>query len=95
MEVFQLDKTFNELSIGTVINDTALVVRCQKRFDRVVGDCFATWLAICFDVANPIHSYVVWEVVARPEGWSAGNGDYRKTLIQAVEAYENRGGHIG
>lgn len=94
MQVINLDGTLNELTVGTAIKASATVVKCEKKFDRVVGDCFATWLAICYDNANPIHPYVVWTVIARPEGWSAGSGDYRKTLTEAVEAYEARGGDI-
>lgn len=95
MHLVSLDPTLNELSIGSTINNTGIVVQCQKRHDRVVGDCYATWIAICFLTNNPLHPYVVWEVVARPEGWSAGSGDYRKTLTEAVDAYEARGGYIG
>jgi len=94
VQVINLDGTLNELTVGTAIKASATVVKCEKKFDRVVGDCFATWLAICYDNANPIHPYVVWTVIARPEGWSAGSGDYRKTLTEAVEAYEARGGDI-
>jgi hypothetical protein len=94
MQVSNLDATTKELTVGTIINASAVVVMCEKKFDRVVGDCYATWLAICNDLANPLHPYVVWTVVARPEGFVAGNGDYRKTLTEAVEAYEARGGHI-
>jgi len=94
MQVINLDGTMNELTVGTAINASATVVKCEKKFDRVVGDCYATWLAICYDNANPLHPYVVWNVIARPEGFRAERGDYRKTLTEAVEAYEARGGYI-
>ena len=94
MLVINIDKAMNKVTVGTVINTTATVIKCEKKFDRVVGDCFATWLAICYDNANPIHPYVVWNVIARPEGFIAERGDYRKTLTEAVEAYEARGGDI-
>ena len=94
MQVINLDKTMNEVTEGTVVNKTAVVILFQKRFDRVVGDCYATWLAICYDNANPLHPYVVWNVIARPEGFIAERGDYRKTLAEAVEAFEARGGDI-
>lgn len=94
MQVINLDKTMNEVTTGTIVNHTAVVLLCKKKFDRVVGDCFASWLAICFDGSNPIHPYVVWNVIARPEGFHAEHGDYRKTLTDAVDAYEARGGRL-
>ena len=94
MQVINIDKAMNEVTEGTVVNTTAVVIKCQKRFDRVVGDCFARWLAIGFDGSNPMHPYVVWNVIARPEGFHAERGDYRKTLTDAVDAYEARGGDI-
>ncbi len=94
MQVINLDSTLNEVTTGTIINQTAVVLLCKKKHDRVVGDCFATWLAVCFDVNNQFHPYVVWNVVARPEGFHAQTGDYRKTLTEAIEAYEARGGYI-
>jgi hypothetical protein len=94
MQVINLDKTMNEVTVGTVVNDTAVVMLCKKKFDRVVGDCFATWLALCFNPANLFHPYVVWNVIARPEGFVAESGDYRKTLNDALDAYKVRGGEI-
>ena len=95
MQLVHLDSTLNELSVGTTLDNTGVVIKCQKQCDRVIGDCFATWIAICYLPNNPIHPYVVWSIVARPEGFVAQSGDYRKTLTEAVEAYEARGGHIG
>ena len=94
MQVINIDKAMNEVTEGTVVNTTAVVLKCQKQCDRVVGDCFASWLTICFDGSNPIHPFVVWNVIARPEGFHAERGDYRKTLIDALAAYEARGGDI-
>ena len=88
MQVINIDKAMNEVTEGTVVNTTAVVLKCQKQFDRVVGDCFASWLTICFDGANPNHPFVVWNVIARPEGFHAERGDYRKTLTEALDAHE-------
>lgn len=81
-----------ELIPGTVVGDTGrTVVLCTKRTDRVEGDCYASWVAICYD-AEGFHRYVVWDVVARPEGWSAGSGQYTNSLKQAETYYTARGG---
>jgi hypothetical protein len=87
------DLTFAELKIGDTINNgTATVVACTKRHDRVIGDNYASWVAICIKRPDDYHPYVVWNVIARPEGWSAQNGDYCTTLVSAVEYYTERGG---
>jgi hypothetical protein len=41
---------------------------------------------------NELHPYVVWSVVARPNGFEASNGDYCTTLEKAVTIYKKRGG---
>jgi hypothetical protein len=87
------DPTFAELKIGDTLNNgTATVIACTKRYDRVIGDTYASWVAICAKRPDDYHPYVVWNVVARPEGWSAGNGDYCTTLVSATEYYTERGG---
>ena len=94
MQVINLDKTLNEVTVGTIVHQTAVVILCKKKFDRVVGDTFATWLALCFNASNPLHPYVVWNVIARPEGFVAESGDYRKTMTEALDAYKTRGGEV-
>jgi len=86
------DPTFAELSVGTKINGTATVVACTKVRDREIGEVYASWIAVCVKSAEDYHPYVVWSIAARPEGWSAGQGDYAFTLKEALELYERRGG---
>lgn len=86
------DPTFAELRIGAKINDTATVVACTKVCNREIGEVYATWVAVCVKSADDYHPYAVWSIVARPEGWSAGQGDYAFTLKEAMEFYESRGG---
>lgn len=86
------DLTWKELHIGDTVNTTATVVELTKLTERVVGDCFATWIAVCVRSDNDFHPYAVWQVVARPEGFSAGSGNYARTLQEATKYYHNRGG---
>lgn len=86
------DLTFSELEIGqTILEGKATIVDCTKLRNRVVGDVYASWTAICVREHN-LHPYVVWTVVARPNGFIAESGDYFETLERALERYRNRGG---
>lgn len=55
-------------------------------------DAYATWLVLCLNPDNQFHPYAVWTAYDRPDGWTMGNGDYCRTLPEAVTAYEGRGG---
>jgi len=80
----------NELHIGdTVGTPSRTVISCTKKYDRVPGDTYATWTAICVDETQR-HPYVVWTIVARPQGFSAFNGTYCTTLMDAVHHYNKR-----
>lgn len=82
----------NELRIGDIVGATnRMVIACTKKADRVPGDTYATWITICHK-ENELHPYVIWTVIARPEGFAAENGDYCSTLAQAVSDYKKRGG---
>lgn len=86
------DLTFAELEIGqTVLDGNATVVNCTKLRNRVVGDVYASWVAVCVREHN-LHPFVVWTVIARPEGFIAESGDYCETLENALSFYEARGG---
>lgn len=83
---------YSELRIGDKVGSTQrMVIAHTKRGDRVVGDCYATWVAICVE-ETAHHPYVVWTIVARPEGFYAETGDYCSTLEEALVAYKKRGG---
>jgi hypothetical protein len=82
----------SQLKPGALVGDTnRIVVFCTKLNERVPGDCFASWVAICYN-RDEYHPYVVWTVVARPEGWHAEQGDYCSTLVRANSHYVLRGG---
>ncbi len=84
---------YNELRIGDKVGSGGerMVIALTKRNERIVGELYATWIAICVD-ETAFHPYAVWTVVARPEGWHAEQGDYCKTLDEALVAYKERGG---
>lgn len=71
------------------------VLRCNRLTERVVGDCYASWIALVETTnANDYHKYATMVIVARPDGWLAESGryfvggDYEK----AYGDYERRGG---
>ena len=82
----------NQLMLGDIVGDTKrMVIACTKIADRDPGESFAVWVAICVK-EHKLHPYVVWDVIARPEGWIAQSGDYVLTLQQAIDQYHKRGG---
>lgn len=82
----------NQLHIGDVVGHTnRVVIATTKKADRIPDDSYAHWITICFK-ENELHPYVVWTVVATPQGFEASNGDYCTTLEKAVTIYKKRGG---
>lgn len=71
------------------------VIRCKRLTERVVGDCYATWITLC-ETNDPTsyHKWVTWVVIARPDGFHAESGHYfiRDEREKAVGNYERRGG---
>jgi hypothetical protein len=84
--------TYKQLHLGDIVGTTKrMVIACTKKSERVPGDCFATWVAICVK-EEELHPYVVWDITSRPDGFHAENGTYVQTLQQAVDHYKKRGG---
>lgn len=82
----------NELSIGDTVGHTnRIVIACTKKADRIPDDSYAYWVTICHKDTE-FHPYVVWNVIARPDGFSAADGDYFFTLEEALIQYKKRGG---
>jgi hypothetical protein len=82
----------NELRIGDIVGTTnRIVIATTKKSERIPGDCYAVWVTICHKEGE-YHPYVVWDVIARPEGFAAEHGDYCSTLQQAIKHYKRRGG---
>ena len=58
--------------------------------ERIVGDSYASWTVIAErsdDVRDP---YVVWTLVARPNGWHLEGGTYCTELSEAELAFSHR-----
>jgi hypothetical protein len=82
----------NELQIGDTVGHTnRIVIESTKKAERIPDDSYAYWVTICHKEGE-LHPYVVWDVIARPEGFSSNNGDYCSTLEQALLIYKKRGG---
>lgn len=90
--VVKSDPRNNELEIGTILHNGAVVIACTKKTDRVVGDTLASWITICMKDANDRDPYAVWAVVAGEKDFSASTGDYSDNIIDAVDDYTRRGG---
>jgi hypothetical protein len=82
----------NELRVGDIVGSTnRIVIAYTKKAERIPDDSYAYWVTICHKQGE-LHPYVVWDVIARPQGFHAENGIYCSTIRQALEAYEKRGG---
>jgi hypothetical protein len=55
-------------------------------------DAYAMWTVLCLNPDNTLHPYAVWTAFDRPEGWTMADGDYCRTLTEAVTAYYGRVG---
>lgn len=84
----------SELEVGIRLPNGATVVACSKMGDRVPGETYAWWVAICVREPENFHRYVVWNVVARSEGFMAEQGDYLHSLVEAIGVFQNRGGSL-
>lgn len=79
-----------QLKRGDIVGHSGGVV-IESTLNRARGDGFyATWTALCLLPDNDYTPFVVWTVIARPEGFSAESGDYTRTLAEAVTAFTKR-----
>lgn len=67
----------------------------KKVMERVKGETYATWTVLCerdfVDMEEQvIHPFIVWTLIARPEGWAFSSGDYFADFEQALKAYNDR-----
>jgi hypothetical protein len=74
---------------GLVINE-ATIVRFKKIRERIKGDTYAAWVVLARRGPEAFDPYVVWNLIARPEGWSYDQGDYYKSLTNAEKKYDER-----
>lgn len=74
---------------------TVTVKKYRKMYERVKGDTYATWTVmvnITDDCGKPFHSWGVFMLTARSNGWSLFGGDYFHTEEEALTRYHERGG---
>jgi hypothetical protein len=83
----------SELKLGEEIANGVRVIARTKRFGRVVGDNYASWIAVCA-VDNDVHAnFAVWTVTATNDyGWVRESGTYCESIVDAVQDYVARGG---
>jgi len=83
---------YNEVQIGDTIGDkNRLIFMATKTSERVVGDCYASWIVATVKLGE-YHPYAVWTVIASPTGFIAESGDYFFEIEDAVKRYRERGG---
>lgn len=81
-----------KLRIGDIIGDTdRMVIAHHQIVERVPKETFATWVALCVKEGE-YHPYVVWNVIARPEGFIAEQGQYFFDIEKAAERFVQRAG---
>lgn len=61
-----------------------------KRSERVVGDCYASWLVLVERNSSNRDPWVVWTLIARPDGWMLESGTYCMTEEQGRKAFAAR-----
>ena len=61
-----------------------------KKSERIVGDSFASWIVLFERDASNRDPWVVWRLIARPEGWSLESGNYCMTEEEGRKAFALR-----
>lgn len=90
----QVEPEFRLLTAGMTVAGHK-VLRCKRLSERVIGDCYATWIALCEAQGNEYHKWTTWIVIARDSGFLAESGHYFMEIDgieKAVGSYEKRGG---
>lgn len=79
-----------KLRVGMTISTTGrMVIAHHQIIERVPKETFATWVALCVN-EDEYHPYVVWNVIARPEGFIAETGDYFFDIEEAAQRFAQR-----
>lgn len=78
---------------GLTINvngEDLTILDLVKRSERVVGDCFASWLVLVERDSSNRDPWVVWTLIARAEGWVLESGTYCMTEAEGRKAFADR-----
>lgn len=79
-----------QLKRGDIVGHSGGVV-LEFSLNRARGDdSYSVWTALCLLPDNDYTPFVVWNVIARPEGFTAESGDYTRTLFEAITAFTKR-----
>lgn len=93
MPTQEVSNEYRVLTPGDVVSDHK-VLRCNRLTERIEGETYASWVALCEAPEYEYHKWVTWVVVAHSSGFIAESGryfvggDYEK----AYGDYERRGG---
>jgi len=91
LDISPKDRSNDVLRQGDLVGTTGgIVLECERKGRRVVGETYASWKALCFLPQNNYTPFVVWTVIARPNGFSAETGEYERTLEDALPTYQKR-----
>jgi len=91
LDISPKDRSNDVLHRGDLVGTTGgIVLECERKGERVVGETYASWKALCFLPQNNYTPFVVWTVIARPNGFSAETGEYERTLEDALPTYQKR-----
>ncbi|NBO54624.1 MAG: hypothetical protein EBU84_08520 [Actinobacteria bacterium] len=86
----QVGADFALLTHGMEINYHK-VLECQRLTERVVGDSYSSWIALCESLDSATwHKWVTWTVVATSVGFFCQAGNYFQDYDDAYESYWNR-----
>ena len=78
------------LEINVNGNDL-VILACVKRSERIIGDSFASWHVLVERDPNKHRDpFVVWRLIARPEGWHLESGTYCATFDEGWKAFGDR-----
>lgn len=80
-----------DLTIDTKGVGPIRIVDFVRNNEHIIGDVFASWTILAERTA-PHHPYVVWILVARPNGWLLESGTYCDGLSDAELAFARRTG---
>lgn len=87
----QVSPEFRVLAPGLVIDGNE-VIACTRLTEYLIGDSYSSWVALFRGPDGKYHDYIVWTVVAWPDGWVREHGSYYQDRDEAWEKYEYRGG---
>ena len=73
------------------VNDQdLLILACKKLSERVIGDCYASWVVLVKRDDSHRDPWVVWVLIATPYGWALESGSYCMTEEEGRKAFAFR-----